>query len=377
MGRKVLVSLVSDQTIPNLELIKEFYDEIDEYIFISTKQMKSQLKWIVNASKLQNYKEIEVNAFDMNDIETKLNNFGFEDNEYLVNITGGTKLMILIVDDFFRKIGAKIIYVTGYKKQYIKVFPSVGKREFLLETKLTLNEYLTAYGFEIKASDLFKSKIDALKMLEAFLSIPEELLEYFSKLQERRGDNTTIGNIDGLQNFLDKLIFTPTNPNKLTKYETRYITGDWFEEWVYYKVKNELNLNDNEIGIGYQLLKDNVPNELDVLFIYEHKLYIIECKTSFYHLQKEIIEIKGEKKENLKKRNLLPEIIYKSDSLRSKFGLFADTSIFTLGLIKDESGNILKEHSKHIERAELSRIKIISRKDILDNLSIKDLLKIH
>jgi len=69
---KILVSLVSDQTIPNMELIKEFYNEIDEYIFISTKQMKSQLQWIVKASNLLNYKEIEVNAFDMNDIESKL-----------------------------------------------------------------------------------------------------------------------------------------------------------------------------------------------------------------------------------------------------------------------------------------------------------------
>ena len=43
MGRKVLISIVSDQTIPNVLFIKDF-KEMDEYVFLSTEKMEQQKK---------------------------------------------------------------------------------------------------------------------------------------------------------------------------------------------------------------------------------------------------------------------------------------------------------------------------------------------
>ena len=40
MSRRILLSLVSDQTIPNIELIKEKQGEIEALLFITTAKME-------------------------------------------------------------------------------------------------------------------------------------------------------------------------------------------------------------------------------------------------------------------------------------------------------------------------------------------------
>lgn len=376
---KTLVSLVSEQTIPNIELIKEFKDEILSYIFISTSKMKKQLQWIINTTNIsnKNIDIIEVNPFDIKDIENKLIEYPFKESEYYVNITGGTKLMTIIIEDFFRNLGAKIFYVTGFQKQYVKVFPNLGERVKTLTKQLTLDEYISGYGFNIEKGHLYKTEKEANDFFNYFINKPYDSFKpILSKLQQRRKKNTQIDTISGLDVFLNNINYNLTDPVKLNKYDAQYLTGNWFEEYVYYKVKKELNLNDNEIGIGYKITKDDVPNELDILFIHNHKLYIIECKTSFRFKQSVLIEKNGKKEEKIKSKNLLSEIIYKSDALRTRLGLFANTSVFTLSPIKDEKGEIFHELLPHIKRAELSRIKIVSKKDILENVDIKRLLSI-
>jgi tRNA A37 threonylcarbamoyladenosine dehydratase len=120
MTNSILVSLVSQQTIPNVELIKEFGDKINKHLFITTAQMQNQLEWIKQASGIGISDVIEVDAFDTLDIKKKLGEYPFGDDEIIVNVTGGTKLMSLVIDDFFRSVGATIYYVTGYNKEFIK-----------------------------------------------------------------------------------------------------------------------------------------------------------------------------------------------------------------------------------------------------------------
>lgn len=375
MVKRILVSLVSAQTIPNVELIKEFGDENTNYLFITTAQMQTQLEWIVKTTKISSHESIQVNAFDQDNIVAQLDNYNFGSGEIILNITGGTKLMSLVINEYFKNLGATIYYLTGHSKTYVKLFPNRGEQRFKLSKKLSLDEYLQANGFDIIKSEL---SFD--------YSISETFLKYFTtednyiesksilrKLQGLRGLNKNkkiiVDDIVGLSGLLNRLNYK-SEKKELTKYDARYITGDWFEEYIYYRVKNDLKLDDDEIGIGYKLTKSGVQNEIDVLFVYNHQLYLIECKTSFYdyRLQKDSSE---------KKINLMGEIIYKSDALQSKFGLLARTYILTLGEMRDDKGNVLQNFKPHIDRAELSKIKIISRKEVLGNLKMKELLKIN
>ncbi len=378
MARKILVSLVSDQTIPNVELIKEFREEVTDYLFISTEKMKNQLNWIIEATDITTLAPIIVNPFDIEDIENKLKEYKFEDAEYILNITGGTKLMTIIIEDFFKNIGAKIFYVTGYKKKYLKVFPSIGNRELELKTKLTLKEYLTAYGFKYKETKTYKDYNVAKKIFDFFINKNiSDIKKITEPIRIRRKRNMDLDRFSEIIDFLKKINYQFEN-NKLNKKDTQYLSGDWLEEYIYYKIKEELALADVEIATGITLTKENTTNEIDIIFIYQHKLFIIECKTSIIDSRKIKIIRKGEEVEEEKDIKLLPEIIYKSDALRAKFGLFANTAILTLEEIKNEDNTpIDKAYEGHFERAKLSRIQIISKRDLMNKTNMKELLNIN
>lgn len=370
MARKVLISLVSEQTLPNLELIKEFKGILNEYIFVHSAQTKNETNWIIKAAKIENPVLLEVNAFDIADIETKLKNFNFPDDEYYLNITGGTKIMILVFQEFFKNLGAKIYYVTGQNREYLKVFPIIGERKFQMSSKISLDEYLTVYGFEIKHGEPVKDAHQAEKLMDFYLKNEmSNFIDSIESIREKRGKPMIYENDDVIKNYINLFGFTPSEKGKLNKKETKYLSGDWFEEFVYYKIKSELNLNDDEIGTGYNLIKENTPNEIDVLFVYQHKLHIIECKTS-------VVDLRTSPDGSKKEFKLLPEVIYKSDALRSKFGLFAHTSILTLSEIKNEDGKPLKGYETSFDRAELSKIRLISKKDFQSGNTFKNMLLI-
>jgi hypothetical protein len=376
MERKILVSLVSDQTIPNVELIKEF-DGISKYLFIYTPQKINQLNWILNATGLTEdiIDKIEVNAFDIADIEKKLSDFQFVEAEYFVNITGGTKLMILVIQEFFKNIGAKIFYITGQNKEYIKVFPSIGKRKNTLQSSLTLKEYLTSYGFDYKNNPPYKDEAQAKRIFDYFIEVEtRELSNLIEPIRKRRGKNFPV-NIQSIIGFLAEVDYQYADQT-LLKNDTRYLSGDWLEEYVYYQIKKDLKLSDSEIATGIQIKKENTPNEIDVIFVYDHKLYIIECKTSIIDRRRITLNRNGIEVEEEKDFKLLPEILNKSDALRNKFGLFANTSIVTLETIRDNDNNPLPGYETHFERAKYWRIKIISANELKYKLPIVEQLKI-
>jgi hypothetical protein len=376
MANKILVSLVSEQTIPNVELIKEFQNEIDRYIFIYSAQMKNQLRWIVNASGISenNYDKLMVNAFDTTDIENKIKHYDFGDDDIILNITGGTKLMLIIINEIFRELGSTIYYLTGHNKSYVKVYPNRGERNLRLKSKLTLNEYLSSYGFSYSETKPYNSFETAENIFNFYISKQtDELVDIFEPIRLRRRKKMEVTD-KLLTGFLKNVKYSYNNI--LKDKDTKYLSGDWFEEYVYYWVKNGLNLSDDEIATGINIKKEGTPNEIDVIFIYNHRLYIIECKTSIVDLRK-IKKIRSNKEvEEEKEIKLLPEIIYKSDALRNKFGLFADTSIFTLEEIKKENGTPADGYKTHFDRAELSRIRIVSKRDITSGKSIKEILNI-
>lgn len=147
--KTLLVSLVSDQTIPNVQLIKEFREDVTDYLFITTDGMekKGARCWIENACNIKG-EIIEVNEYSFADINEKLRSFDFDRfDKVVVNLTGGTKVMTIVAEDFFKNVGAEIFYVTGKNNEYIKVFPKKAKSVFTFEKKLTVSDYLTAYGF--------------------------------------------------------------------------------------------------------------------------------------------------------------------------------------------------------------------------------------
>ena len=208
-----------------------------------------------------------------------------------------------------------------------------------------------------------------------------------------------------MHNFLIDIDYTPKEEGKLNSSEINYLTGEWFEEYIGSIVKSDLNLSDNEILVGAKIYSNSetkelnsikslidiepkqnqVENEIDVMFIYNNSLYVIECKTSIINIIK-VQKEKKDKKGNViletqeKTQNILGETIYKSDALKTKFGLFAKSYVFTLTDFKEYIRNSAYPQNNersmivNINRAEVSKIKLIDKQQILQAKNIQDLL---
>ncbi len=371
--KTVLVNLLSDQTIPNVQFINELGSNDVHYLFISTKSMKSKgvAEWITKACEISDHKveEIEVEQFSFDSIDSKLVEYNFDNfDRIVVNLTGGTKLMTLAAFDFFKELGAEIYYLTGINDEYIKLFPGRKKKAMRLNSKVNLMQYLVSYGFKLnKTSSSNISIKQTNKIFSSFINgLFHNHIDVLEQLRLSRGKSIKdLDSIIGLKEFLVDIDYTPLDDSMLDKYEIKYLTGEWFEEFVAAKIKIELGLSDEDIEVGLVINKKNkngtmVPNEMDVLFVYKNVLYTIECKTSIFN---RVMNLNGE----YEQVNILKETIFKSDSLKQGFGLFVNTSIFVLDELKA---------NMNLERAELSGIKIIDKEKLTSGSSIKDLLKI-
>ncbi|NKQ38295.1 MAG: DUF1887 family protein, partial [Methanosarcinales archaeon] len=156
----IIVSLISDQTIPNVLFIKEMETkkkDIKLYLFISTNKMeqKGKANSIIQASNIDKSKTkvIEVIEDSIEDITTKLTNFAQENlnsgDNYIINLTGGTKIMSIGVYNFFKdKNRNSIYYLPIGKNTYKQIFPSLQNGVYDLNFRISIEEYLTSYGFE-------------------------------------------------------------------------------------------------------------------------------------------------------------------------------------------------------------------------------------
>ena len=352
--KKTIISLISDQTIHNIQFIKE--KKADNYLFISTESMeaKGATNWIINALNLplDLCKTIVVNPFDYDSIIKESEKHIDDDHQYLVNLTGGTKLMSLALNDLFRTVNAELFYISG-NGSYSKLFPGRVKQTYQFVQKLDLQEYLKAYGFKIKATSEPTFTFDVTeKIFNYYLhSFSKETdIIPLSYLFSKRGKIIKdLNECMELIPFLQRINYTPIETNSLSKIETKYLTGDWFEEFFYHLLKKQNSTSISSIGTGWIIEKNGIPNEFDLIYIHNDNLRIIECKTFIWTNSEET-------------KSIIGETIYKSDSLKNKLGLFAKTSIVTLSELSSPK---LKEH---LDRAIDSKISVYGKHELL-NLS--------
>lgn len=363
--KRILVSLVSEQTIPNVEFIREIGENADQFMFISTEDMEKlgNRLWILNTANLDESKVFDpliVKAFSFEDIENKLRTVVNDEDFYYVNLTGGTKVMSLAVYEFFKTVKSEIFYLTGNGQQ-IKIHPGRRKVVSDLKSRISLKDYLSAYGFSVKAESApIRAQNSADELLKYFLNDNEQGTDVpaFEALRSKRGKGVKkLDENKTVNDFIQRVGFKPEIPNQLNKYEVRYLSGEWLEEYLFYFLKYNLKIPDSDIGMGLLTIKNDAPNEFDVLLMKKNRIFVFECKTSIYISSDE-------------SQTFIGETIYKSDSLRNKFGLFAQTIVVTLS---DLTGGKLTDHLK---RAEASKVKLIGRSTFLNNTLLEELGRI-
>ncbi|MCD6277381.1 DUF1887 family protein, partial [candidate division WOR-3 bacterium] len=379
MGRKCLVSLVSAQTIPNVLLIKELGKmyPIDIYLFITTPRMKKDKKhsYIINACGLdeKKVKLVEVKEDDVKDTQEKLKTFFEEvgdDVEFIVNITGGTKLMAIATYDFFIGNKPHVYYIPFPQNTYIQILPERINNRFKINTRLTLKEYLESHGIEFKKGNPVGNQGITRSVLKFF--IKDDNNAFFEVMRELRNNKKVRRKkgiyLEKISDVIKKLNLSPAsirdtlislfekaeyensviweqllrlrNENFLSKDIIEFLSGNWFEEYIYFELLS--NISEEFLAVHLYIHKNGVPNDIDVALVHDNKFYYIECKTLLKA---------GEK------GSILGETLHKMNSIKTKFGLSVYPILATL---EEKERDFIKSQS---DRFKDMRIKLLSRED--------------
>ena len=192
----VMINLISEQTVPVLQFIKEF-PPMDKYIFVTTDEMEEKKKTdsLINALNLSEnqFKKILVNGESLKDTEKKLDDFYQneinDDDKIYINVTPGTKLMAMATYKVFSRYeNVKIFYIPFKLKVLKQIHPERKQNDKNLSYQIKLDEYLTIYGIKIesKRTPLYDFETSK-KCFDLYLK--GELTNILDRLRDLRNSN--------------------------------------------------------------------------------------------------------------------------------------------------------------------------------------------
>jgi hypothetical protein len=201
------------------------------------------------------------------------------------------------------------------KQQGIKYVMKYKKSE-LIEEMLRLHEE----GGKVEQS----SSVQNIEQTSEPVDVPQNAErmredvddEKFSSIDNEKATKENICELIKKFNF---------DTSKVKLEHIRYITGGWFEEFVYQKICNEYeNVEKENIALNVNISKGNDKNELDVIYLDKNNmLHIIECKS--------FLDGKDGSK-------ILTEALYKLQAIiKTKFGLFVKHHLYTKSIIDKET----------------------------------------
>ena len=321
------VCLVSEQTIPNILGIYHF--KPDKIVFCTTERMenKKRADAIINALRLYDldyskiHEKVIVDQDCLEDCEAKFTTevvSKYKDKKLIVNLTGGTKIMVLGAYNVFKDFAEQMIYTPIPKNEFLVVYPKEDdcKTPVSLNLRLSVEAYVTAYGIRVKNSNkIEKLKSNAVKnkdlcewMAQNYKEIENLLIKFYEHLKDYRDKESYELKMDYIPNsrnekeLLRRLGFVEENMEKrLSKHEIRFLTGDWLSDFCFNEI-SMLTVDDCVTGIELMNPK-GADNEFDVMFTKDNALYIVECKSLKQEHDKDA------------------DILYKISSLQHDFGL--------------------------------------------------------
>ena len=355
----ILVSLISDQTIPNILAIEHF--KPDELLFVTTEEMERKNKVPAIMSTLDRLglryadrsSKVIVQEDSILDCHRKMDSWiqEREDAEFIINLTCGTKIMSIAAYEFFKDYSSKMIYIPVPKNGFIVPFPkkSPGK-PIELDLRVNVIQYLTAYGLnvvnEAKLRSYHEEAVRRRELSEWIMNnydnIKNLLIWLSGNLRLHRDDKeyNFTGSFSGANgeenNFLGKLGFIyngSTVSRKLTRSEIRYLTGGWLEEFCFNKVLGFQHLGIDDAVIGLSLMNpQGRDNEFDVMFTKENALYFIECKSLDQYEDKDT------------------NVLYKIGALQKEFGLRVKSFLVTTSPYILKNGKLKQSVSARAEQ---------------------------
>ena len=346
---KTIVNIVDKYNpLPAYLFTKEYYEDGDELLFISDEEEMHSIPVLVKALEIaeSSVKSIIVKRFEDKFLYERIcrtikGNL-IPNKKYYLNLAGGHRYLTLSVQHVFEEFDTLFFYTQTRENLIVKTIfdHSIYDNDdevFPIKHRMTLKEYFCLYGLESDVDQPRKMVKDVAFSQHLFTLFSQSLLgraDYqvmetlrqkyrnwkliiISEVENPTKDHMT--SIPNLSKFLDFIGFVPEREGSLQSYEIEYLTGGWFEEYVYALIKETLQPDDIAMGVHISngVIKHN--NELDVCFIKANKLFVIECKTG------------------VTSESLFNEIVYKVCALKEV--LLGTSNSYIFSLKKDTKGN--------------------------------------
>lgn len=351
---KTIVNIISrEHPLAAYLFVKEYYEEGDKLVFVAANENFDCITPLVNA--LQVNKEVvqrvvlrrDSDSYTYERICRIINNALDKDAEYYVNLAGGTRYIALSVQHVLSNYHAKFFYTQTKQNLIVKTIfdNSIFDNDdeiYPIKYKMSLPEYFKIFGLAhdmhipktfISDEEQAKRMFDMFANKKLFASdykVLDVLREkyrnwkYIDIHEVETTVNDTMIPIPNLSKFLEHIHFEPIQKGILQREELEYLTGGWFEEYVFYLINNNIHPDDIAIGVhidGCTEIQHN--NELDVCFIKNNQLFVIECKTG------------------INSQSMFNEIVYKVSALKEVLlGISCHSYIFSLK--KDLTGDMKK-----------------------------------
>jgi Card1-like endonuclease family protein len=371
--------LAFDPVIANITPILDTRFRPEEVILLVCPERQQQAKWLQDALEslrikvsLCEFREPLDVAHIRNKIQVCLDSHP-KKTEIALNITGGTRLMSIAAYDVFKENNNPIFYIDPSSDQIIWVHNPQNFPQVDLKDKIQLPAFLLTHGVTLK-SDAGPTPIsgntrsvtaELIRQIEKY-SAPLSFLNGLASSAEHRlytnynpalfkGENDCLQQLVELFkrfNLIKVLNGTMTFTSEAARF---FVNGGWLEEHTYNcvcKLRDELKKDLT----GEELIQDLrrsmcvekmqkeqvIKNELDVAFLADNKLHIIECKT------KRLDRDAGPHADGA-------EVLYKLDTLRDHIGgLQAHAMLVSYKPLKKE----------HLWRATDLGIEVCQGKDI-------------
>lgn len=302
------ICLVSEQATPNLVPALDPKLRPRRVIQIVTPGMQRNAKWLQQALE-QKHLRVEQwpldDPWDIERIQTSLLELLDRERDLCqqknigLNVTGGTKPMSIAAHETCRMYELPIFYVHPEKDRLVWLYPE-DRNAIDLDDRLKLETFLQAHGASVRnqparnIADAGQLNVaqEIVRGIERY-GKPLSTLNWLAANARQTLLSPPVKNDHGqLAELIDLfsqhgLLRREQNRLQFPDEQRRfYVNGGWLEILLFDAVRKQRKKDPHihDIARGVQVSRDShgktIPNELDIAFLRNNRLHIIECKTA-------------------------------------------------------------------------------------------------
>ncbi|MCI0427398.1 MAG: DUF1887 family protein [Nitrospiraceae bacterium] len=303
---KVLLCLLSDQHVPNLLSVHHFSPDcliLVESTAMRAKQAASNFRRALRAGGMD-YDDERCTILPLEDVNN-LNAvrsclqqaYGkYPSAEWTANVTGGMKPMSIAAYEFFKALGARVIYIDVAKPDLILGLD--GGTQQQCQHKLSISEFVAGYGFEVSKSN--EAIRQAEERAESWWPCARVIAQHApdrdllhitdQERKQARGRGLLLEPRHltclptevqaSLQECFGLKDSNGSPTGNLNKYACKFLTGEWLEQFVWYLLNRHAKLlGMSDVHLGVEAKRGNAPTDFDIAFIRGYALGAVECKS--------------------------------------------------------------------------------------------------